>query len=70
MQLNYTMTDLTQQQQALLEQYYRAHAAWVMSVNFEEDSETGSAYAAALDACLDAGFDPFHHPANTTNQED
>jgi len=57
------MTDLTQQQQALLEQYHRVHAAWQMAVNFEDDVELGTAYAAALDACLDAGVDPFHHPA-------
>ena len=56
------MADLTQQQQALLEHYTRAHAAWVMAVN-DDDTATGTAYAAALDACLDAGFDPFHHPA-------
>jgi hypothetical protein len=24
---------------------------------------TGTAYAAARDACLAAGVDPFHHPA-------
>jgi 16S rRNA G527 N7-methylase RsmG len=63
-------TDLTQQQQGLLERYYRALAAWHMAVNLEDDAELGTAYAAALDACLDAGFDPFHHPANTTKQED
>ena len=57
------MTDLTQQQQALLEQYYRVHASWRMAVNFEDDAELGTAYADALDACLDAGVDPFHHPA-------
>jgi hypothetical protein len=38
-----------------------------MAVNLEDDAELGTAYAAALDACLDAGFDPFHHPTNTTN---
>jgi hypothetical protein len=63
-------TDLTQQQQGLLEQFHRAHAAMNMAVNFEDFTELGTAYANALDACLDAGFDPFHHPANTTNQED
>ena len=56
------MSDLTQQQQALLEQYTRAHAAWVMAVS-DDDTTTGTAYMAALDACLAAGFDPFHHPA-------
>ena len=57
------MNELTQQQMGLLEQYYRMHAAWQMSVNFEDDAKTNIAYAAALDACLDAGFDPFHYPA-------
>lgn len=63
------MTDLTQQQAGLLEQFCRAHAAMNMAVNFEDFTELGTAYAAALDACLDAGFDPFHHPANNTKQE-
>jgi hypothetical protein len=53
---------LTQQQQALLERYTRAHAAWLMAVNHEDDAMTGTAYAAARDACLAAGFDPFHYP--------
>ena len=57
------MTDLTSKQQALLEQFYRAHAAMNMAVNFEDFTELGTAYAAALDACLAACFDPFHHPA-------
>ena len=56
------MTDLTPKQQALLEHYTRAHAAWVMAVN-DDDTATGAAYVAALDACLAAGFDPFHYPA-------
>ena len=45
---------LTQQQQGLLEQFHRAHAAMNMAVNFEDFTE--------LDACLAANFDPFHHP--------
>lgn len=57
------MVDLTQQQQGLLEHYHRAHAAWIMAVNREDDAEIGTAHAAALDACRAAGFDPFHHPA-------
>ena len=57
------MSDLTPKQQGLLEQFYRAHAAMNMAANFEDFYELGTAYAAALDACLDAGFDPFHHPA-------
>lgn len=56
------MSDLTQKQMGLLEQYHRAHAAWVMAVNREDDAETGTAYAAARDACIAAGVDPFHHP--------
>ena len=46
------MTDLTQQQQALLKQYYQVHASW-RAARFEDDVELGTAYA----------FDPFHHPA-------
>jgi hypothetical protein len=64
------MTDLTPKQQGLFEQYIRAHAAMNMAVNFEDFGELGTAYAAALDACLAAGFDPFHHPAIPTSQED
>jgi hypothetical protein len=56
------MTSLTQKQQDLFAQYCRAHAAWLMADNSEDDAELGTAYAAALDACLNAGFDPFHHP--------
>lgn len=56
-------TGLTSKQQALLEQYTRAHAAWLMAVNHEDVAETGTAYIAALDACLDAAFDPFRYPA-------
>jgi hypothetical protein len=56
------LSDLTQQQRGLLEQYCRARAAWLMAVNHEDDAETGTAYAAALDACLAVGFDPFHYP--------
>jgi hypothetical protein len=52
------MTDLTPRQQGLLEQYHRAHAAWLMAVNYEDDAMTGTAYAAARDACLAAGVDP------------
>ena len=52
------MTDLTQQQAGLLEQFFRAHAAMNMAVKFEDFTELGTAYANALDACLDAGIDP------------
>jgi hypothetical protein len=57
------MNSLTPQQQALLEQYTRAHAAWVMAVSDDDDAMTGTSYLAALDACIAAGFDPFHYPA-------
>jgi hypothetical protein len=53
--------ELTQQQQALLEQYIRADAAWLMAVNHEDDACLG-ALIAASDACLAAGFNPAHYP--------
>ena len=56
------MPDLSQQQMALLEHYIRTRTAWVMAVGREDDAELGTASAAALDACLAAGFDPFHYP--------
>lgn len=49
---------LTPEQQALLVQYHQAVAAFEYSPSFK----LATAYAAALDACLDAGFDPFHYP--------
>ena len=52
---------LTQQQQALLEQYIRTRAAWQMAVGREDDAELGTACAAALSACIAAGVDPFHY---------
>ena len=57
------MIDLNQQQQGLLEQFHRTHAAMNMAVDLADFSELGTAYADALDACLDVGFDLFHHPA-------
>jgi len=57
------MTELTQQQAGLLEQFCRTHAAMNMAVDLADFSELGTAYANALAACLDAGFDPFHYPA-------
>ena len=57
------MPDLTQQQMALLERYTRARAAWQMAVSREDDAELGTACAAALSACIAAGFDPFDYPA-------
>lgn len=58
------MTDLkplTAKQQALIIKYNQARIAWECGTSdtFEEDV---NAYTTALDACLDAGFDPFHHP--------
>ena len=55
------LSPLTPKQQGLLEHYTRAHAAWVMAVS-DDDTATGTAYMAALDACIAAGFDPFHYP--------
>jgi hypothetical protein len=52
---------LTQQQQALLEQYIRTRAAWQMAVGREDDAELGTACAAALSACIAVGVDPFHY---------
>ena len=55
------MTDLpplTPEQQALLKQYPLARIAWESSA-----PDNGTAWASALKACLDAGFDPFHYPA-------
>lgn len=52
---------LTQQQQALLEQYIRTRAAWQMAVGREDDAELGTACAAALSACTAAGVNPFHY---------
>lgn len=55
-----SVMDLTSEQQALLKQYHQALDAWLAS----NDNPTAIAYDAALDACLDAGFDPSHHPAS------
>ena len=55
------MDDLTQQQMALLERYHRAHAAWRMAVNREDEAEIGVAYFDARSACLAAGVDPSDH---------
>jgi hypothetical protein len=57
------MTDLTPEQQALLVRYQLAHVAWGSDPRFV----TAFAYATALDACLDAGFDP---SATTDNCND
>ena len=53
------MTDLTPEQEVMLIQYHLARVDWERNPVFT----MATAYAAALDACLAAGFDPFHHPA-------
>lgn len=53
---------LTPEQQVMLIQYHLARIAWY-NANSTDLVHAGTAYAAALNACLDAGFDPFHHPA-------
>ena len=52
------MTDLSPEQQELLRQYHQARVAWESG----DHPDLATAYAAALDACLAAGVDPFHHP--------
>ena len=52
------MTKPTIEQQELLRQYHQARVAWESG----DHPDLATAYAAALDACLDAGVDPFHHP--------
>ena len=56
------MTDLTPVQEVMLIQYHLARIAW-RNANSADLRDAGTAYAVALDACLAAGFDPFHHPA-------
>jgi hypothetical protein len=56
------MTDLTPEQEVMLIQYHLARVAWY-NANSADLVHAGTAYAVALDACLAAGFDPFHHPA-------
>ena len=59
------MTDLaplTSDQQALMVKYCQAREVWE-SGSVSDLARDGALYAAALKACLDAGFDPFHHPA-------
>lgn len=53
---------LTPVQEALMREYHHARVIWATGDWGAFDSDAGIAYAAALDACLDAGFDPFHHP--------
>jgi hypothetical protein len=54
------MDELTPKQQALLGQYHRARVAW--ECGSAPAYTLDAAYLAALNACIDAGFDPFHHP--------
>ena len=42
--------------------YCQAREVWE-SGSVSDLARDGAIYAAALNACLDAGFDPFHHPA-------
>jgi hypothetical protein len=52
-------TQLTEQQQALLKQYYQAREA--MDSADLASEEAANTYGAAIDACHCAGFDPFHY---------
>ena len=51
------MTDLTPEQQALLGRYHSIRTAWESGGWIT--GELATAYAAATDACIAAGFDPF-----------
>ena len=55
------MTDLTPEQEVMLIQYHLARVAW-HNANPADLRDAGTSYAVALDACLAAGFDHFHHP--------
>ncbi len=48
---------LTPEQQELLAQYRQALVAWESC-----PADGGTAWASAVQACTDAGFDPFHYP--------
>lgn len=54
---------LTPAQKVMLTQYHLARIAWETGDWAGYDSSEGIAYSVTLDACLDAGFDPFHYPA-------
>ena len=56
------MTDLTPEQEVMLIQYNLARVAW-HNANSADLRDAGTAYAAARDACIAAGVDPFHYPA-------
>ena len=53
------MTDLTPVQEVMLIQYHLARVDWEANSLTDDRS---LAYFNALDACLTAGFDPFHYP--------
>jgi hypothetical protein len=55
---------LTPVQEVMLIQYHLARIAWETGDWTGYDNPDGIAYTAALDACLAAGFDPFHYPAS------
>jgi len=46
----------------MLVQYHQARIAWY-NADLPDLGHAGMAYSAALNACLDAGFDPFHYRA-------
>ena len=54
---------LTPAQEVMLIQYHLARIEWVAGGRTGYDNPVGIAYLVALDACLYAGFDPFHYPA-------
>ena len=56
------MTDLSPEQEVMLIQYHLARIAWD-NADPDDLQHAGTVYADALDACLDAGFDPLHYPA-------
>ena len=53
---------LTPVQEVMLVQYHQARIAWY-NADLPDLGHAGMAYSAALNACLDAGFDPFHYRA-------
>ena len=54
---------LTPAQEVMLIQYHLARVTYAAGDWTGYDNPDGIAYAVALDACLEAGFDPFHYPA-------
>lgn len=53
---------LTPVQEVMLVQYHQARITW-HNADLPDFKRAGNIYTAALNACLDAGFDPFHYPA-------